>query len=228
MRIIAATAASLAFTLGITALLMGFAGLAGDSARSWMLGWEKSGQIEDPLAWDSAFDRLQLARQLSPLNADFSADLGRLMEWRSWQQNPKDTNYAASRALAGDFYLESIAKRPSWGFIWAHHAENQFLQGRSGGEFQAALRKAIELSPWEPGVQRKVAWLGMAAWDQLPDELRASVKQNVERAVQLDVYRYEIVRLALQFDWLSHLKPMMRDERQKAALELVLKQARPS
>lgn len=225
MRVIAAAAASVTFTLGVAALLLGFASLAGDSARAWMLAWEETGNINNPLSWEAAFDRLQLARQLSPLNADYSTDLGRLMEWRSWQQSLESKNYAASRTLAGDFYLESIGKRPSWGFVWAHHAENQFLQDRSGAEFQAALKKAIELSPWEPDVQRKVAWIGMASWDRLPAKLRNNVKENIERAVQLDVHRREIVRLAVQFDWLSHLRPMMRSERQEAALDFVLKQS---
>jgi hypothetical protein len=224
MRLFVAAAASLAFTLGVTALLLGLAGLAGDSARVWMLSWQESGNVGNWAQWETAFGRLQQARRLNPLNADYSADLGQLMEWHSWQRSLGIGESAASRALAEEFYLEAISRRPSWGFAWAHYAENRLLQGRSGKEFQIALEKAIELSPWEPGVQRKVAWMGMAAWDLLPTVLRERVRQNIERAVQLDIYRYEIVRLAVQYDWLQHLKPMMRSERQVATLEFVLDQ----
>jgi hypothetical protein len=224
MRILAAAAASVAFALGVAALFQGFADLAGGSARVWMRAWEERGGVGDQAQWNAAFERLQLARRLSPLNADYSADLGRLMAWQSWQQSPGSEGFAASRVLADGYFLEAISKRPSWGFARAHYAENQLLQGRSGIEFQSALQKAIELSPWEPGVQRKVAWMGMAAWDLLPTELRDSVRESIERAVQLDVYRYEIVRLAVQYDWLPYLRPMMRSERQLATLELVLKQ----
>ena len=224
MRLVAAAAASLAFTLGVTALLQGVAGLAGDSARVWMLAWQERGNVSDRAQWESAVERLQLARRLSPLNADYSADLGRLMEWHSWQQSPGSEGFATSRALADEFYLAAISRRPSWGFAWAHYAENQLRQCHSGNEFQTALRKAIELSPWEPGVQRKVAWMGMAVWDLLPTELRDSVRENIERAVQLDVHRHEIVRLAVQYNWLQHLRPMMRSEGQIATLEFVLKQ----
>ncbi len=66
--------------------------------------------------------------------------------------------------------------------------------------------------------------MGMAAWDSLPSELRDSVRENIERAVQLDVYRHEIVRLAVQYGWLENLKPMMRSNSQIATLEFVLKQ----
>lgn len=132
--------------------------------------------------------------------------------------------FKSNRALAETFYLEAISKRPSWGFVWAQYAENQLLQGNSGSDFQLALLKAIELAPWEPGAQRKVAWMGMATWDLLPARLRNDVRNNIERAVQLDVHRYEIVRLAVHYDWLPQLIPMMRSENQITTLNFVLQQ----
>ena len=224
MRVIAATAASLVFSLAVIALLQGFASLAGESARVWMLVWQKEGHVGNQQQWNAAYERLRLARQLSPWDADYSADLGRLMEWRSWMQSPGNEDSNSSRIRAGNYYRESIGRRPTWGFAWAHYAENQLLQGHSGPEFQYALQKAIELSPWEPGVQRKVAWMGMSAWKDLPASLRDSVEESIDRAVQLDVHRHEIVRLAVQYDWLQQLTPMMRSKRQAAALEFVLKQ----
>ena len=215
---------TLAFSLAVVALLQGFANLAGDSARVRMVAWEEEGNVSDPKQWNVAYQRLRLARQLSPLDADYSADLGRLMEWHSWMQSPESEDSLSSRVRAENYYRESIGRRPTWGFVWAHFAENQLLQGRSGREFQFALRKSIELSPWEPGVQRKVAWMGMAAWKFLPEHLRASVKESIERAVQLDVHRHEIVRLAVQYDWLGHLRPMMRTESQIKTFDFVLNQ----
>ncbi len=116
MRLLAAAAASLAFTLVVIALLQGFAGLAGDSARAWMLVWQERGNVGHPAQWESAHERLQFARRFNPLNADYSADLGRLMEWRAWQQRPGSAESAASRVLADEFYREAISRRPSWGF----------------------------------------------------------------------------------------------------------------
>ena len=57
-----------------------------------MAGWEEQQRVDDPNSWDKARDRLSLARRLNPLNADYSADLGRLMEWRSWQELSDGTN----------------------------------------------------------------------------------------------------------------------------------------
>jgi len=189
-----------------------------------MSEWERQGTVANLEQWEIALDRQLLARRLNQLNADYSADLGRLMEWRSWQMRPGSEDFAKSRDLAEDFYIEAISKRPSWGFGWAHYAENQLLRRRTGREFRTALSRAIELAPWEPGVHRKVAWMGMATWDQLPPDLRERVKDNIERAVQLDVHRHEIVRLAVQYDWLPHLRPMMRTKRQMDTMSFVLKQ----
>lgn len=224
MKVFAAIAASIAFALAFASLLQGFAGLSGDSARAWLEEWEKQGVASDPDQWQAAADRLLLAHRLSVLDADVSADLGRLMEWRSWQERPGGSGFNASRSLAGDFYREAIERRPSWGYVWAHYAENLFLQGVTGAEFQTALRRAITLAPWEPGVQRKIAWMGMAAWEQLPGDLQQTVKEMIARGVELDVYRYDIVRLAVQYEWLPHLVPMMRSEGQITALDFVLKQ----
>ena len=224
MKVLAAGLASLALALGVAALLQGFGALAGGGARVWMDEWEARGAAGDARQWQSAVDRLSLARRLRPLDAESSADLGRLMEWRSWQERPGSDAFRASRASAGAFYREAISRRPGWGYAWAHYAENLFVQGSTGPEFQRALDKAIALAPWEPGVQRKVAWMGMAAWGSLPAALQAAVRETVARGVTLDVHRYDIVRLAVQYDWIPHLEPMMRDDGQRTALEFVLKQ----
>lgn len=226
MRTLAALGASLAFALSLISLSHGFADLAAGSARAWMREWQQQRQLSSAEQWTDAVERLSLARRLNPLNADYSADLGRLTEWRSWLQTAPDETSRASRALAGELYRESLGKRPSWGFAWAHYAENQMLSGQPGPDLEKSLRRSIELAPWEPGVQLKVAFVGMAAWDSLSPELRDDVTDSVERAVQLDVHRDEIVRLAIQYDWLDNLIPLMRTERQIATLNFVVERSR--
>jgi hypothetical protein len=200
------------------------ADLASVSANVWMRGWEEQGYLSDPAQWDAAYRRLSLARRLNPLSAAYSADMGLLMDWKSLRQSPESAKFAAYRARASQFYGEAIGKRPSWGYAWARYAESQLLLGNQGYEFLQALEKAILLAPWEPGVQRKVAWMGLATWDELPERLRVVVKKSIRRTVELDLYLDEVVRLAVQFGWLDHLMPMMRTDRQLKALERILKQ----
>jgi len=224
MRLLALLTASVSFTLAVIAALYGVGGLAGDSARIWMRAWEKQRYVNDAEQWSRAYARLLFARRLNPLNADHSADLGRLMEWRSWREPSGGLEFARTRANAEEFYEEAIRRRPTWGFAWANYAENRLLLGKLDDKFLHALKRAASLAPWEPWVQRKIAWMGMATWAELPNRSREIVRENVRRAVQLENFPNEIVRLAVQYNWLDELKPMLKSDRQIAALEFVLGQ----
>jgi len=223
-RLLAAAAASLLFSLAVAALFWSLADIASVQARLSMAGWEaqqQAGPVED---WQRAYDRLRLAHRLNPLSADYSADLGRLLEWRAWQHAPGSPAYGRYREQANSLYLEAVAKRPSWGFGWAHLAENQLLRGIDDPIYRTALEKAIVLAPWEPAVQRKVAWMGMASWPSLPESTRASIRENVQRALDLAVYADEIVRLSLQYQWGEELAPMLRTPRQIETFNFVHRQ----
>jgi hypothetical protein len=223
-RLLAAAAASLLFSLAVMAFSWSLADLASVRARLSMADWEvqqHAGPVEE---WQTAYDRLRLAHRLNPLSADYSADLGRLLEWRAWQHPPGSRGYDRYRDRASSLYLETVAKRPSWGFGWAHLAENQLLRGIEGSSYRTALEKAIALAPWEPAVQRKVAWMGMASWPSLPESTRASVRENVQRALDLTVYADEIVRLSLQYHWGEELAPMLRTPRQVEIFNFVHRQ----
>lgn len=223
-RLFAALTAFIAFSLAAVALGFGIAGLAGDSVRVWMKTWERQGYVNDAQQWDQAYFRLSLARRLNPLKADYSADLGRLMEWRAWRQLPDAPENARDRAIAEFFYREAIGSRPGWGYAWANFAENRLLQGKLDVEFLRALEMATIYAPWEPWVLLKVAWMGMATWDQLPDHMRPIVKESIRRLVELEAFPYDIVRLAVQYNWLDRLTPMLHTKRQLDALEFVLEQ----
>lgn len=225
-RLIAAVASSISFSLCLIAIVYCIAALANGSARSWMAVWEDNGRLSNLAEWHAARDRLRFAVRLTPLNADYAADLGRLMEWAAWRHGPDDERGIQFRRAAVVQYSKVALRRPSWGYGWAHLAESRLLGEGADAGFRHALLKAIELAPWEPQVQRKVAWLGMAAWGELPPDLRDLVRHNVSRAVSLDVHRDEIIRLAFQYEWLDQLRPMLKNERQRAAYEFVAAQMR--
>lgn len=224
-RLLAAIVASLLLASGFTALIFGLADLTGATANIWMKTWEKPGYAVELKQWDVAHDRLRLARRLNPLRADHSVDLGRLMDWRAWQNPPGSDRHREYRIRAARYYREAIGNRPTWGYAWAHYAESKLLSGKRDGAFLQALEMAIVLSPWEPGVQHKTAWMGLAAWGDLPDHLRVLVKDNIRRVVKLDENVDEIVRIAVQFDWIEQLRSMTNDERHLALIERVLDQS---
>lgn len=221
-RLLAAAAVSLTFTLGLAAAIYCVADLASGSARAWMRSWEESGHLIDSSQWRIVHGRLRLANRLVPWGADRAADMGRLMEWGAWQHAPHDPRGLIFRETASRHYRMALQRRPGWGYAWAHFAENRLLSGMRDEVFLAALAKATDLAPWEPQVQRKVAWLGMLAWNDLGPRMREIVRRNTARAMTLDVHRYEIIQLAIQFEWLDELRPMLSDERQQAAYALIV------
>lgn len=226
MRFLAAGAASLLFSLAVLAFFWCLADLASTRARLTMVDWEQQQRAGSTEEWQRAYDRLRLARRLNPLSADYSADLGRLLEWQAWQYPPGSRAYDDYRAEADGMYLEAVDKRPSWGFGWAHLAENRLLRGIEERSFRLALEKAMALAPWEPGVQRKVAWMGMASWPSLPESTRAGVRDAVRRALELSVYSDEIVRLSIQYGWTEELMPMLQSQRQIDVFNFVERQVR--
>jgi len=224
MRFLAALTASLVFSLALLAIVFGAADLAGRSARGWMTSWETQRRVSDAAQWNQAHSRLLMAHRLNPLNADYSANLGHLMEWRSWHASQGSREFTRDRANAEAFYLDAISRRPSWGYAWANFAENRLLQGNADEKFLRAMEMAMALAPWEPLVQRKIAWIGMATWEDLPHSTRELVRENIRRIVELEDFSTQIVRLAIHYDWLDHLIPMLHTERQRKGLTFVLKQ----
>jgi tetratricopeptide (TPR) repeat protein len=225
-RATAAIVASVSFSLSGVALIFGITDLASSSANMWMRSWETQGYVSNLAQWSAAYSRISLARRLNPLSADHSADLGRLMDWQSLQQSSEGALSMLYRERASRFYREAIEKRPSWGYAWANYAQSQLLLGNREEEVLPALEKAIVLAPWEPQVQRKVAWIGIASWDRLPGRLRAMFEESIRRTVETDSSLVYIARLAIQFNWVDHLIPLLRTERQQALLEYVLQQAK--
>lgn len=226
-RLPAALLASLCFTMALASATLGLADLASQPARSALEQWGEQLHIGSGDDWPFAYERLALAHRLNPLSADYSADLGRLLEWRAWQFVSRPDEHAALRRLADRHYLEAVAKRPSWGFAWAHVAGNRLLGGIRDRTYAEALERAATLGPWEPGVHLKVAWMGAATWDDLPEALRTQVLASVRRALAHEEHTAEILRLAMHYDWLEHVLPMLTTQRQLETLEWVRSRAAP-
>lgn len=224
LRLLAASAASLLFSLAVLAFARGAADLASVPARVSLSAWEERHHAGSDADWQRAYDGLTFASSVSPLNADYDADLGRLMEWRAWRHPPGSAQHSQFRRAAARFYGEAVRRRPSWGFAWAHLAENRLLLGLADEDYRRALDNAIRLAPWEPGVQHKVARMGMASWRSLPESQREAVRATVRRALDLAVHSDEIVRLAAHYDWTEELRPLIGTDRQRNTFDFVNRQ----
>jgi len=80
----------------------------------------------------------------------------------------------------------ALLERPTSSFIWANLARSKPSLNERDGEFLQALRRADELGPWEPEVQKMVIYLSLTVWDRLDPDQQASVVQTMERAAKRD------------------------------------------
>jgi len=162
---------------------------------------------------------MRLALRLDPLSANYSADLGHLYAWQAWQQPLGSRGARAYRLEALKHYREAIAKRPTWGFGWAHVAQQHLLLGSMEGAGLDALEKAARLSPWEARVQHKVLWIGFAIWDEIPVETRVTLRRTLERAVRIDNDVAGLIRLAQEHGRVDMVAPLLRTPKHRAVLE---------
>ena len=220
-RLLAAIAASLCFSVTLLAVTVGLADLASQPARQALDSWESHGRIDSNGTWRAAYERLQLARRLNPLNADYHADLGRMLDWQAWQAAGDSARARSLRFAASSHYQDAIARRPTWGFAWAHAAESRALQGHRDHHYFTAFERAATLAPWEPGVRRKLIWMGSLTWNDLPESLRSHVLDSVQRLLERGEGTETELQLVIQNGWHEDVLPVLSPERQSKVLELV-------
>ena len=218
IRYCGAIGASMCLTLALWSSLWGWAALAVNAPRLAMSTWEQGFARVDPKKWRAAYARLQRVRRVMPLNADLSAELGRMHMWQALAFSPSSPASKSHRAFAIAYYREAMHNRPTWALGWTNLAENSILLNGLDSRSEHALRLAAALVPWEPGVQQQVIWLGLSLWDLLSPEVRDTVRDLVGRSVAIDNDIPRTVRLAHQFGWASYLRPMLENPKHRKAL----------
>lgn len=218
-RALCATAAALSFSAAVVAGALVVGALAAGTAGLALQTWQETGRVSTPAAWRDARDRLWLARRLDPFSADHSADLGHLYAWQAWQHPVSGREARAYRLEALRHYREAVAKRPTWGFGWAHVAEQHLLLGAMDDVGFDALEKAARFAPWEGRVQHKVVWMGLGLWDDVPTGTRGTVLGALERAVRVDNGVAGLIRLAHGHERLDLIAPLLRTPEHRALLD---------
>ena len=87
-------------------------------------------------------------------------------------------------AQAAVHFREAIALRTTSPYTWANLAVTDYRLGETGSEFRTALVRAAELGPYEPEVQRTVADLGLAVWDEVDASMRMTIEGVIQRAMR--------------------------------------------
>jgi hypothetical protein len=81
-----------------------------------------------------------------------------LMNELGWHDN---------RENALNFNRRALLARPSWPYFWDELIKNKVNLKQFDSELTGAMKRAINLGPWEESVQYDVAFTGLDQWDSL-------------------------------------------------------------
>jgi predicted Zn-dependent protease len=177
-RMLAFPAAALLAWLAVVALRDGHAGDIVYGAAKEMATWDASGAAPgaQTIAWVAA--DLARAQAIAPADPRIEEMLGDLDRRRRGEAGSLD------RALG--HFERAVDLRPTSPYAWAAIADALYRKGDTGARFEAALRRAAELGPSEPEVQRTVEDYGLATWDEIAPATRAAVERMVTGAMRRD------------------------------------------
>ena len=98
-------------------------------------------------------------------------------------------------------FRQALLLRPTSAFLWANIALTKLYLDEIDGELIAALRHADELGPWEPTVQKRVLFVGLAVWKDLDPSMRQALTKTLERGALRDAPEMlEIVKSYTRYD----------------------------
>ena len=164
--------------LAYDAMRVGSAGEIVYDAATEMATWEASGAPPGVQTIDWVTADLERAQRITPGDAQIDEMLGQLARRRIDRPDSIDD------ALA--HFSRAVALRPASPYTWAAIVEARYHKGDIGPAFQAALRRAAELGPSEPEVQRTVVDFGLAAWDEMAPATRESIEKTITGAMRRD------------------------------------------
>lgn len=197
----------------------GVADLRGFEARMLFQAWENGRRPPSDEEWTLARSHLEQARALDPRQPNYLEDIARLDELRALPLKASDA--AAPQYLRQALVLQRQAARlrPGSPYTWANIALIKARLPEPDREFEAALRNAALLGPWEPGVQIALAEAGFRHWGGLAPETRAALSANLLRALRRqDAKLFELARRAGRLDVLCAVRGVERSRLSRACI----------
>jgi hypothetical protein len=196
-RIIVLASALACGCLFVAALALVFADLAMARPSAMIASWERGQPMPDHHLRRELLARMGRAIAVNPLDARQRMELGRFFAWHAARHRAGSARGVFYNELAAERFAEAVLARPTWGFAWALLAEQWVMSGQAQEQILYALRRAVELSPYEPGVQLKSLWLGLGLWDVLDEPLRAQLTASLMRIMSQREYFARAAAIAL-------------------------------
>lgn len=184
-----AIAIVLVLLVGMLALQAGKEGLANFYAQLGYQELNHASMTEQRFREDGgarAMHYLTESLRYSPNNAWALEEMGALQIRRMRMfTGPIHALTRLTTAQSANLHLHrALLERPTSPFIWANLALSKLSLNERDGELFQALRRADELGPWEPAVQKIVIYVSLAVWNRLDTDQRASVVRTMERGAR--------------------------------------------
>ena len=169
--------------LAAAALPRGLADLRAFEARMLFQTWEAARRPPSTGEWTLARSRLQEARDLDPGQPNYLEDIARLDELRVPPAKAGEAPAQEILRQALGLQRQAARLRPGSPYTWANIALLKARLAEPDREFDAALRNAALLGPWEPEVQIALADAGFRHWNTLTPETQSALRANTARAL---------------------------------------------
>ena len=170
----------------ITAGFRGLADVNVQSARRSLVSWESDANTLNNTEWTIAYDSVSKAVSQDPLNPELLTLMANVQEWKVYlDTDGEENNHYLSLALKN--YRKAAELRPAWPYTWTQISLVKYRMGAIDQELQQAIENATKAGPWEPGVQRVIAEVGLGVWDVLEVDMRVIIVRYIQRVITMQL-----------------------------------------
>jgi hypothetical protein len=190
-----------------TAYRWGVADIYAAQAQNHIKAWRKSGKPPEEQEWGKVRDILVKSLEKHPDFPPYLEVLGELNLTRSLDFFLDDDDVDEMRQAALEYFRKVVSYRPSWPYGWANIALVKLAEEESGEEFFHFMERAASLGPWESKVQRVVGQAGLSVWEELDQEEKHIIINNLKRGT----YRQssEILKIMETYHGWEPIYPML-------------------
>jgi len=181
--------------------------------------WEAKRRLPSADEWKQGHGKLTEARALDPGQPNYLEDIARLHELRALSQKAGEVPGQEDLRQALAYQREAARRRPGSPYTWTNIALLKARLAEADREFEAALRNAALLGPWEPEVQIALADAGFRNWDALAPDTRTALRANTVRALRWqDAKMFELARRTGRLDVLCATPGVQRSPLARACI----------
>lgn len=168
----------------LLAASQGVAALSALKARYTLEQWQNSNREFNIDDWQAAVENMSHAIGLSNNNPQYEFDLARLYEWRAVQTPIWTKSAKQYRSKAIQHYRRAVNFQPVWARAWINLAITKTLNQQFGSDVITAIEQAIRYGSWEGGVHRKIIWLSLSTWPQLPASTQQKIRSLISSSLK--------------------------------------------